>query len=74
MTKTDLTLTVVQAHPTGVTSLTVAILLCRNGDRMFAGCSQATAAGILARLFWRGLVDRRKVGLAYVYTPRAPRV
>lgn len=64
MTKTDLALEFVRTDDYETTSIRLATVLA---------CSQATAAGILARLFWRGLIDRRTVGRAFVYTPRAPR-
>lgn len=62
--KTTGALRIVLAHADGIESRDVATAL---------GVSQATAAGILARLFWRSLVDRRTVGRSFVYTPRQPR-
>lgn len=52
------------AHPGGLTTARVAGAL---------GCSPATAACTLARLYWRGAIDRREVsgsGSPRVYAPR----
>lgn len=49
-------------HPDGIDAKAVAVHL---------GVSKPTACAILARLFWKGRVDRRKpTGQKYLYTPR----
>jgi Mn-dependent DtxR family transcriptional regulator len=51
----------VDRTPGGVVASTTSILL---------GVSWATASSTLARLYWAGVLDRRKDGRAFVYTAR----
>jgi hypothetical protein len=63
-TRTRHLLLLVRTTPGGLTA---------KAGGLAVGSSTSSAAGMLARLYWEGFVNRARVGSKYCYVPRPPR-